>query len=198
MNFYKLENFIKEADVEPSIIGSHLSKSIHLPVIKFYKNDKFFILRYNFCDINLYIQSEKNQINLPMSVLFKDILNEVNWEYYLNEIKRCGEFLWYEYTDEEMNNPDYFLNDSLFKKSIGEQIRWFNRFKSPEWFEKDWSSAKLLYEGEFNYNTKMYYSPKCFMQGIPYKDSPYYPNCFSFTICLKNFNQVKEIIKRLK
>lgn len=189
------------------VVGHHTSKSIKLPVIRITCGSLNIYLRDNFHDINVCVVGDAKQpITIPMSVLFDGILPTLTWDWYLDQVSKCRNYSWREWTDEQMNTPGLLaLSDdapSYAVKEIGVKARWVRRMTDPAWFG-DWSRGQILWDGEFGPGVTLRIQDHPFLEGIseliPLKGvyKPYKPGCHSFALALYDMEQATNLIKRL-
>jgi len=201
----RFEQFTTELGLPWTIVGSHTSQSISLPVICITSGGTKFYLRDNFHDINLCVVSDE-PITFPMAEMFEDVLNPLDWDWYIEQVARCRGYSWRDWTDEQMDMPGLLaLSNDAFSssvKSLDEKARWLNRMSDPAWFKHDWSRDTVVWEGEFGPGVTMWVQGYPFMQGISElvprgAEKPYAPGCTKFALALGSLDQAKVIIERI-
>lgn len=211
----QIDQFEKLADkfeVYPVAVGSHTSKSIELPVIELTIGNFRFLIRDNFHDLNVCVQTLGNYgpVTLPLQELFEGILKPLDWDWYLGEIARCRGYSWKEWTDEEMDDPKILevfttRKDGTqvdWKNSPEKKARWIKRLTDPEWYAHDWSSGGLTWDGTFGPGVTLYNQQHPYAEGIsalvPSEAlKPYAPGKSCFALALDSFEQVELLIRRL-
>lgn len=190
------------------VAGQHRSKSIDLPVIRIDCGGGLKVyLRDNFHDLNFCVVSDAKQpITTPMSVLFDGVLEPRSWDWYLEQVSRCRNYSWREWTDEQMDTPGLLaLTDDAPWYSVKkpeEKARWRRRMTDPAWFRHDWSSGQIVWEGEFGPGVTMWVQVHPFLEGIGHlvpssATEPYKPGCSGFALALSNLDQATTLIQRL-
>lgn len=194
-----------------TVVSSHTSKSIKLPVLKLEIKDVSFYLRDNFYDINLCVWSP-SPIELSFAKLFDGVQKPLTWEWYLNEVARCRGYTWQYFTDEEMDDPrilrvfkphklgDHKINEWTVRAD--EKDNWIKRMKDPEWYWKNWASGKLSWEGEFGPGVQLYSQVHAFMQGIEEvvpanANQPYQKGCTIFSLALDSLDHAEILIRNI-
>lgn len=187
------------------VVGRHISKSIELPVIHLNLNGGEFFIRDNFHDVNLCVLSGE-PVRLPFSEIFRKVYQPRDWDWYLNQMSRARNYSWREWSDDQMDDPG-LLQTAIDApwcaiKSREEKDRWLKRFKDPEWFCKDWSSARLCWDGEFGPGTVMYGQVHPFAEGIcevvhPDALKPYSPGVSRFAFAVRDCEAVERVIRRV-
>jgi len=199
----------KRLDTIVGVIGEHHSKSIRLPAIVIIYKGVTFYLRDNFYDINLCVVSP-SPITFPLSIMFNGVLQQHDWEWYLKEIEKARGYSWREFSDEQMDDPKVLHVTSEGKdgalldwiKRRDEKTRWMNRFTSPEWHEKDWSSGTVCWEGKFGPGTNIFVQGRAFAQGIEGNVPEdalqiYAPGLSQFILELYNIEMAEKMIRRI-
>lgn len=158
--------------VTAEVVGSHRSKSIDLPVVKFSTDAGQFTLRDNFHDINL-MAIPRGPSTLSLEQLFAGIREPLTWEWYLAEIDRARGYSWREWSDEEINDPRILRVrdkrpgcDMWWEKKGDEKDRWAARMSSPAWYSRDWSSCEFAWDGDFGPGVKLYRQDHAYAEGI--------------------------------
>lgn len=165
----------KRLRVTATVVGSHTSKSINLPVVALTTDAGEFTLRDNFYDINL-MAVLRSPSTLTLEQFFAGIQEPLSWEWYLSEIDRARGYTWREWTDEEMNDPRILrVRDKRdgctmwWEKKGDEKDRWAVRMSSPAWYSHDWSRCEITWDGDFGPGVKLYRQDHAFAQGIEMK-----------------------------
>ncbi len=188
-----------------SVVSAHRSKSIDLPVVTLSVGENKFTLRDNFNDLNLFAELCK-PATLTLSELFDGILSPLDWKWYLETLSKCRNYSWCEWTDEQLEDDVKvsltFLEKRLAMDSrvLEKRTRWKKRLTNPEWYEKDWSSGSITYEGEFGLDAKLFVQHRPFAEGInfPHGTPKVYKNGISkFIISLPDYKAAKLVIQRL-
>ena len=137
--------------MEAYVVSTHTSKSIELPVVEIWGLHGRFIIRDNFHDVNLAVIWDF-PIDVPMSVIY----SSMSWEQYCTAMRKKEKYdHWDQWTSEELNDPRILrvevsrVDGSTYWREVRweEKERWLKRLSDPEWYRRDWSSAKLLVEG---------------------------------------------------
>ena len=151
------------------VVGTHISKSIALPVVEISTVRGYFLLRDNFHDVNLYIcWDEEPPITLD------DAYPCLDWDWYLNEIDRKRGYCYKGWSDEEMEDPrilrvqvTYDNGNTVWREVKGEEKdRWMARMTDPTWYGKDWSSGELIPDGPIGPGCKFYCASYPYAEGI--------------------------------
>lgn len=156
-----------------AVVGSHRSKSIDLPVIKFSTPTGEFTLRDNFHDVNL-MAILKRRSELSLQRFFSNIQEPLTWEWYLSEIDRARGYSWRQWSDSEMNDPRILrvrdkrpgCGDMWWSKTQDEKDRWAARMDSPAWYSHDWARCELTWDGDFGPGVSLYQQDHAFAEGI--------------------------------
>lgn len=152
------------------VVGTHRSKSIDLPVVRVELPDGFMLLRDNFYDVNIHVDSEA-PLALDAAVLYETM----TWEQYLHNIERCRGYTYRGWTDEQMNDPcvlrvrvERFDGTFYWSEVSGaKKNRWLARMTNQEWYNRDWSSEELLTDGVFGPDATIYVARRAFSEGLP-------------------------------
>ena len=121
-------------------------------------------------------------------------------------VSKARNYSWREWTDEQMNTPGLLaLSDdapSYMVKRPDEKARWVRRMTDPAWY-RDWSSDKLVWEGEFGPGVTMWVQDHPFMQGIEalvpsWATKPYEPGCRGFALALSDLDQAQNLVQKLR
>lgn len=198
------------------VVGSHTSKSIPLPVVKFTIDGYRFFLRDNFYGVNLCVLAP-SPIDVPIAELFSGIIEPKDWNWYLGEIARCRGYSWKYFSDEEMDDPrilrvfrppehSYDGAPREWDCDKAEKDRWLKRMTDPEWYYKDWSHSKLSWDGEFGPGVQIFFQGHAFLEGISalpevFKErgwnQPYERGCKAFALDVGNFENAEKLIRKL-
>lgn len=152
------------------VVNTHRSKSIDLPVVRVETATGHMLLRDNFYDVNIHVDSE-----VPL-VLDMALLHEpMTWDQYLHDVERCRGYRYRDWTDKQMDDPCVLRvraerTDGTFywsEVSGAVKDRWIMRMNSPEWYCRDWSSAELLTNGVFGPDSPIYVARRAFSEGLP-------------------------------
>ena len=197
----QVEKFQKLADELKApiyVAGTHMSKSITLPVVKIIGKHGHFIIRDNFYDYNLAVEWE-----FPINIPLEDVYPIFDWEWYLEEMKKKEKYChWDKWTEEELNDPRITRievkstsgNTYWHEVDFEEKDRWLNRFTDTSWFTEDWSSGKLIVEGELGPDCKLYKASYPYAQGINVNHGYYEYGVTEFLIAV---NEVSDIVKKI-
>lgn len=187
------------------VVGSHRSKSIELPVVRFSIDGRHFYLRDNFHDVNLCVLTV-DPVNVPLRKMFEGVYEPLTWEWYLNQIDRCRNYSWREWSDAQMDHPEILSltpdAPSFMRKSQKEKDAWIKRMTDPSWFHTNWSSGEICWDEDFGPGTTMWVQRLPFMEGI--KDwvpsranRRYEPGRSAFSLAVCGFNEAELIIRRV-
>ena len=155
-----------------TVISTHTSKSIPLPVVSLRLNHGFIVLRDNFYDINMsFLWDFAPDLDL------EDVYPSQDWDWYLEKISRCEGYTWRGWSEEEIADPRILRvqvrpsrgEGNLYWKEVKGDVkdRWVQRFESTAWFTRDWASGtKLLVKGEMGPGCKFFYAENAFAQGM--------------------------------
>ena len=199
------EKLAEDLDLPLFAVGEHVSKSVRLPVVMLAAKGFLFYLRDNFHGLNLCVVALE-PINIPSSVLFQDVLEPRSWDWYLGEIKRCRDYSWRHWSDEDMDDPRIlrvFYGEGLSDvREPKEKDLWAKRLTDPSWFNHRWSSSAITLEGEFGPGVVLYVQGHPFAEGISAVVKacylkPYKPGCEGFALDLGRYDHAKLIIQRL-
>jgi hypothetical protein len=197
--------FAEELEFPWAAVGHHTSKSIALPVIRIAMPGMMVYLRDNFHDINLCVVADA-PLTTPVSVLFEGVLEPLSWDWYLEQVERCQNYSWKDWTNEQMSAPDLLClsnDDPWYKvKKPETKARWAKRMTDPAWFRHDWSSSTIVWEGDFGPGVTMWVLDHAYLEGIsglvpPSAAQPYEPGCSRFALALSNLDQATLCIQRL-
>ncbi len=200
----KFETLSKIVRINPEIVGRHNSKSIVLPVVKFGWPNLTLILRDNFYNINMWVRSA-----IPIELEYCELFVEYDMEWYRQEITRSRNYSYNGWSDIQMEDPTVLCRDKNdnFPKSKEEKQRWIDRMSSTQWYEHDWSRGRLIVmrpDGNldnepFADNTKFYFSPTCFAEGMGNagKAPHYEKGSKCFIISIDNWDNVYRIVPLL-
>jgi len=208
----QLEEFRKLAKAfacEPTVVGTHISKSINLPVMKLHLKEFEFLLQCNFYNIEIAVRAEE-PVTLPMAKLFEGVLTPLSWEWYLTEISKCAGYSWNGWSGDQvaditvteveatnLSGRKYMNHNSLESKA-----RWVKRMTDPEWYQKDWSSSTLTSDDPFGPGATLFQQDRLFAEGIsdliPYGEyGLYYPGSRFFGVSVGNYGLAKTLIRNL-
>lgn len=202
--FTHLRLFSEALGLPWDVVGSHTSKSIKLPVLRFSCSGAEVYLRDNFHDVNICVVAEA-PITVSFRGLFEGILTPQDWDWYLTQIARCRNYSWAGWTDEEMDLPGLIAlsneTPSYAVKSLREKARWAKRMTDPEWFYCDWSSDAISCEGEFGPGAQLWVQPHPYLEGISELATaeaakPYTPGCKGFAISLNGLGEAEALLRR--
>lgn len=186
-------------DCDVQVIGTHNSKSIALPVVKYEKNGFEFSIRDNFYDVNLLVKSPEI-LDIPFSFLYL----EKDFSWYQQQIDRKQNYSFQHWSKEEISDPRILRvkmpNGNWSEKKGDEKDRWSNRMSSTEWYGRDWSSGKLIHIGNipFDKDSKFYHAGTAYAEGIKERAELYTKPCNKFIISCdweKVFWIIKFILK---
>jgi len=195
----------KHVRVTAEVVGSHSSKSIHLPVVMLSTDAGEFTLRDNFHDINL-MAILRNPSTLSLEQFFAGIQEPLTWEWYLAEIDRARGYSWREWSDDEMNDPRILRVrdkrpgcDMWWVKKPEEKDRWLNRMSSPTWYSRDWSSSEVTWDGDFGPGVKLFRQDHAYAEGIKVTTSNrrYVKGVSDFIIATDTLVSALKMIERL-
>lgn len=204
--------------VKVRVVNTHTSKSCKLPVIAIDTVVASYVLRDNFHDVNLVVETCA-PLTLPLNVFYE----RVNYDEYQAIMQRCRGYTYGVWSEEEMNHPGILRvarpNGSWSEVSGREKDNWLRRNVDTTWYTKSWSSGKLLPcrsvndkieawpEGTpFDASTIFYQMPQCYLQGIEglythvineSRDRTlpdYKPGSRFFCVCVRNAEQAKVLI----
>ncbi len=201
----EFKNLASRLGSRMEIVGSHTSKSIKLPVVRFEIDGRHFYLRDNFYDVNLCVIAV-DPINVSLSEMFEGVYKPLTWEWYLAEIARCRGYSWREWSDTQMDDPQLLKLSpdapSYLVKSQEEKDAWVKRPNDPTWYSTHWAAGKISWEGEFGPDAKLYIQQHPFMQGIedlvpPRANKRYVPGASAFSISVYDFYKAELIINRV-
>ena len=173
--FEKFRELAAAFDEPLTVVGTHTSKSIQLPVVAFRTRNGWFVLRDNFHGLNLCCMWDFAP-SLPLAALY----TERDFAWYQGILARKRGYSYKGWTDEEMADPRILRvrvthdngNSYWSKVRPEEKDRWAARQSSTEWFGQDWSSGKVLAIGPrdesgcFTEATKFYVAEHSFAEGI--------------------------------
>ncbi len=169
----KFWNLGKAFGVEPTVVGTHMSKSINLPVVRLDFPQGYCLLRDNFHDLTLTVVWKH-----PLVLEYTDIYEPQEtydtkhrgWNWYLDQVKRNELYSWNGWTQEDIRDPSVLGPPEPTRASShtsDEKVRWANRFVSPDWYHKDWSGSTLLWDGDFGPEIKEIYAAyRCGFEGF--------------------------------
>lgn len=198
----------KTLQARPIVVATHVSKSVTLPVVQYKGGGVSIAFRDNFHDINMWVEAEE-PLDLPMDELFE--VKDFAW--YQDQIYRKWGYTFFGWTKEEMDDPRilrvrvYRDNGSYYWSSVSgeEKDRWAERWRSTEWFGRDWSSADLIASVDdglaFDETTKFHLVQRCYAEGI--RDLPgfhgrHYPDdCKSFLYCPRDWDQAVYVARMI-
>lgn len=193
------------------VVSSHTSKSIDLPVVQLKIDGNTFLLRDNFHDLNVCVQSDE-----PMTLTYAEMLAGVcpplTWQWYLDEIAKCRGYTWRYFTDEEMDDPRILRVFKMhewakpggkpmeWKVEADRKDRWIKRLTDPEWYSRDWSSGVVCWDGEFGPGATLFVQEHPFAQGIadvvPAKAlEPYRPGTKMFATAVGDMTEAERLIR---
>lgn len=187
------------------VVGSHCSKSIRLPVVRFSINGCHFYLRDNFYDLNLCVLAV-DPIHIPLAEMFDGVYEPQTWDWYLNEIARCRGYSWREWSDEQMDDPKLLqlTSDapSFLVKSQKEKDNWIRRMTDPTWWWTNWAGGLISWDGDFGPGAVLWIQGHPFMQGIedlvPARaNQRYAPGCSAFSLSVGSYEGAELIILRV-
>lgn len=152
----------------------------------------------NFYDWNLLVESDK-VIDMPLSFFY----TLLTFAWYMENINEKRGYSFAGWTDEEMNDPRILRVQCSYgwsKVSGEEKDRWDNRMTSTDWYDRDWSSGKLIAVGPnpFNEDTVFYSAPKAQAEGIKGFHEPYTGPCKAFILQLNTWEEVVNVCSSIK
>ena len=196
-----------------SVVSTHTSKSISLPVVTFRTVGGWFLLRDNFYGVNVCALWD-----FPPDLDLGDLYKRLYFDDYceLVQKKRESRMSYAQWTDEEMDDPRILRvqatrsNGSAYWVSVRpeEKDRWLDRWKSTEWYGRDWSSGELIpdgplkSDGTFGPDTVFYTAPHPLAVGIskvvgPEALAPYKPGRSQFTLDCRDYADALERMKKI-
>lgn len=201
----RLCRMIDTLKVKWEIVGSHRSKSIELPVVRLEFDGTKVYVRDNFNDVNVCVVADR-PVNIPLPVLFKETVEERDWLWYLDEVARCRKYVWRDWSDEELNGPEFATTAkgaASRSTSAEAKARWLRRMTDPEWFTRDWCHSTISWEGEFGPGTKLWVQHYPYLEGIDDHvlvghRAPYKPGCTGFALALATIEQAGTFIQRIR
>ena len=170
-----------------TIVGSHTSKSIVLPVMQFVIGDLTVTVRDNFHDVNFLVRCEKD-LDIPFHFLY----DSHGYQWYRDIIVKKRGYCYRGWSDAEMDDPRILRvkirrsereDDWYWSEVSGAaKDRWTKRDFDTAWYERDWSAGRLLTTGPvpFTQDTVFYVVPKAFAEGIKSTAEPYCGPCREF------------------
>jgi hypothetical protein len=211
-DLFQLEQFkllSERLGAELEKVCTHTSKSIQLPVVALQLDGHSFLLRDNFYDVNLCVLG-KGPIQLSLSEMFEGVLQSLDWDWYLETIKRARGYSWREWSDKEMDDPKILcvFSDGRdgqkipWTKRQEEKDRWIKRMVDPSWYRHDWSRGSLSWQGKFGPGVVLFEQRHPFAEGISKIVSrkslaPYFPGVTDFALALKDIDAAETIIRRV-
>lgn len=164
--------------VKVHVANMHISKSCQLPVIAIDTAVASYVLRDNFHDVNLVVETCE-PLDLPLDTFYE----KISYVEYLALVQRCREYTYRDWSEEEMNHPGILRavrpNGSWSEVSGSEKDNWMRRHFDTTWYSKSWSSGNLLpcaavndkveawpAGKQFDASTIFYQMPHCYMEGI--------------------------------
>ncbi len=158
--------------VTASVVGSHRSKSIELPVVAITTDAGVFTWRDNFNDANL-LAVLKQPATLSLPEFFEGIQDAKDWDWYLAEIARARGYSWRAWSDADMDDPrilrvkDGRPGVDLWWEKEGEvKDRWSARLKDPTWYARDWSSGEITCDSGFSPGARLFVQHRAYAEGI--------------------------------
>lgn len=153
----------------PTVLDTHRSKSIDLPVVQFREGDHDVVLLDNFHECNVHYQGP------PVALTYEECgYKALTADDYHAEIAKCEGYTWKGWSAEELNDPRITRvkvtredGDAYWsEKEPEEKERWLRRYVSADWVEHDWGYAKLLGNVEAVLDGRMPYlweAPRAFV-----------------------------------
>jgi hypothetical protein len=177
----KFWDLAKGLEVGITVVGSHISKSIKLPVVQLaFPGKGRILLRDNFHSLEIAVLWDFVP-DLKLWDIYPEAQERTetgrdgpkNWEWYKYHISRCEGYSWKGWSEAELADPritrvevdrgdgyKYWTDTTPAKKE-----RWAKRWTDPEWHEKDWG-GKVLWEGTFGPDATLYLGTCTFLEGI--------------------------------
>lgn len=187
-------NIATHVDGNLTIINTHTSKGERLPVVKIDCGNINFTIRDNFYSINLGIELEEDFV-FPYAYFYEH--EDMDW--YNDEMLRKKDYTFEGWTEEEINDPRIlrvFIKNRYWSEVSGaEKDRWLDRYKSVEWYNKDWSSTNLI-----KFRDMFVKAEYAFCEGMRdfEKLQPYVPGMTKFVVCVDSYKKLEEIIRDMK
>ena len=160
-----------------SVVTTHTSKGITLPVVKVLTEHLSVVVRDNFYGLNLWIRSDR-EISLPLD----EVYATKDYDWYRDQIAKKDGYTFAGWTGDEVDDPRILrvlicTGSHSYWKTVSpeEKDRWLARHYDTSWYERDWASGKLLtgkpagfYNPNFHFSvaTFFYLAPRCFLEGI--------------------------------
>lgn len=150
--FQQMDAIGQETGLSASVVETHTSKSIELPVVRFEGSNGYFLVRHNFYDWNLAVVW-----NGPVALTCEQAgFAHLTWDWYLGEINKKRNYSFKGWTEEEVADPRILRvliqhekgHTYWSKASAEEKDAWAERMNSTEWYTSHWSSGLLLPDGE--------------------------------------------------
>lgn len=206
----QLRNFELLAEsfgVKPTVIATHTSKSIDLPVVMMELNAGTVALRDNFHDVNVAIAWRND---FTSRLLASDLFPAHDWDWYIEQVNSCRNYTYRGWTEEEMEDPRILrvqvTNPSgraYWSAVSGDaKDRWARRLTDQSWYEHDWSSGYLVTEGQLGPCCKLRRMSHCFLQGMDDLPSdmtaPWQPGMKSGALCLPDIMTARKLLAVLE
>lgn len=206
----QLKNFEQLAtsfSVKPTVIATHTSKSIGLPVVMLELKGGTVVIRDNFHDVNVAIAWRNG---FSSRLLASGLFPAHDWEWYLNEINRKRNYTYRGWTDEEMDDPRILRvgvitpsGHAHWSEVRGDaKDRWIDRLIDVSWYAKDWSSGYIVTDGPMGPGCKFRVMQRCFlpgMDGLPSDmTTPWQPGMTSGALCLPNIMMARKLLAVLE
>jgi len=209
-----VERFIAFAEAvegDVSVVGSHTSKSLTLPVIQVKTPSLTVLVRDNFYDVNVCVRGYA-PFALLVSELFDGVLETQDWVWYQGAMASARQHTWVNWTDTAMDDPSllqvaFKTGDQVFKCEVTaeQKARWLARLTSAEWYGEDWARDVILHDGALGPASRLFIQPFPQAEGIsalvPAEAlQPYHPGCTGFSLALigrSALDRAKVIMERL-
>lgn len=141
-----------DINARATVLSTHTSKSIELPVVSLWTEHGFVVLSDNFHGVSLSMW----MIAKPR-VSFVDVYPKRDWDWYLEQVARKRNYTFAGWSDEEMEDPRilrvqvrprFSPESPPYWRSVSAEAKdaWANRMVSTDWFHTCWSSSRLLLE----------------------------------------------------
>lgn len=200
-----IANVAQRYRLKAEVVSTHRSKSIELPVIKLTTDAGEFTLRDNFHDVNL-MAVLKHPATLSLREFFHGVREPRTWNWYLEQVAAARGYAWHEWTDEELADPRILrVRDKRpdvnlwWDATPDKKNRWAARLTDPAWYEHDWSSDVITWEGNFGPGAELFVQTRAFAEGITVTTSnrAYRKGVKDFIIAVATHAAAETLITRL-
>lgn len=168
----KFQDLADKLGVDATVVGTHMSKSCTLPVVRLDFPNGYVLLRDNFYDVEMAVVW-----NFAPKLAYRDVYGEPRyWTWYQEQMENCKGYSWQGWSDEEL------LDERITRvrrtnlgghtwwdnKTPEAKARWIKRETDPEWHTRDWASGQILWEGteSFGPDAALFVATRCFLQGM--------------------------------